>query len=258
MENLETLKALARNGAFGFSVRALEDYLEGYLPAGCPPVSHSEAYREAYAPAYRVVRRDCLSHAPAGEGLGILREVLGGRLAQGGRTVVAIDGRCASGKTTLAAALAAEHGGAVIHMDDFFLRPEQRTAARYQEPGGNVDRERFLEEVLLPLRRGERVAYRPFDCGTQRLAPPRVVEDRPLVVVEGSYSCHPELADHYDLRVFLTVGPEEQMARIVAREGTAYARTFREKWIPLEERYFSHLHPERRCELCLWQTEKTP
>ena len=34
--------------------------------------------------------------------------------------IIAIDGRCAAGKTTLAARLVKELGGDVIHMDDFF------------------------------------------------------------------------------------------------------------------------------------------
>ena len=33
--------------------------------------------------------------------------------------IIAIDGRCAAGKTTLAARLGKELGGDVIHMDDF-------------------------------------------------------------------------------------------------------------------------------------------
>lgn len=36
--------------------------------------------------------------------------------------IIAIDGRCAAGKTTLAARLVKELGGDVIHMDDFFRR----------------------------------------------------------------------------------------------------------------------------------------
>jgi adenylylsulfate kinase-like enzyme len=35
--------------------------------------------------------------------------------------LVAIDGRCASGKTTLAAALKEKLSCEIIHMDDFFL-----------------------------------------------------------------------------------------------------------------------------------------
>ena len=68
------------------------------------------------------------------------------------RIIIAIDGRCASGKSALASNLENELGCAVFHMDDFFLRPEQRTPQRYAEPGGNVDRERFWEEILEPLR----------------------------------------------------------------------------------------------------------
>ena len=53
--------------------------------------------------------------------------------------LVAIDGRCGSGKSTLAAALAERMPVNVFHMDDFYLRPEQRTEERFREPGGNVD-----------------------------------------------------------------------------------------------------------------------
>ena len=68
--------------------------------------------------------------------------------------VIAIDGRCGSGKTTLATQLSERLGANLIHMDDFFLRPEQRTPERLATPGENIDHERFLSEVLLPLRQG--------------------------------------------------------------------------------------------------------
>ena len=42
------------------------------------------------------------------------------RVLPTGMRIIAIDGRCAAGKTTLAARLAKELGGDVIHMDDFF------------------------------------------------------------------------------------------------------------------------------------------
>ncbi len=80
------------------------------------------------------------------------------------RVLVAIDGRCAAGKTTLAASLQAQLECNVFHMDDFFLRPEQRTSERLRQPGGNVDFERFLTEVLRPLHDGAPVTYRPYDC----------------------------------------------------------------------------------------------
>ena len=57
--------------------------------------------------------------------------------------IIAIEGPCLSGKTTYANKLAAELSVScnVFHMDDFFLRPEQRTEERFNIPGGNVDYE---------------------------------------------------------------------------------------------------------------------
>ena len=78
--------------------------------------------------------------------------------------IIAIDGRCASGKTTLAQAISEQLDCNVIHMDDFFLRPEQRTPERLSTPGENIDHERFLEEVLIPLSKGLPIKYRPFEC----------------------------------------------------------------------------------------------
>lgn len=171
-------------------------------------------------------------------------------MQDGGNRIIAIDGRCASGKTTLAERLRRRYGCNVVHMDHFFLRPEQRSPQRLNTPGENVDHERFLEEVLLPLKRGEAFSYRPFDCSRQILTDPVEMMPNTLTVVEGSYSCHMALWGYYDLRIFLTVEPEEQLRRIVARNGD-YARVFRDKWIPLEEAYFTGYDLQRTCDLWL-------
>ena len=162
--------------------------------------------------------------------------------------VVAIDGRCGGGKTTLASILQQQFGGVVISADDFFLRPEQRTPERFAEPGGNMDRERLLEEVLLPLSRKEAVAYRPFDCSTLSLGETVTVKVAPLTIIEGSYSCHPDLWDYYDLHIFVDVDPDEQIIRITRREGAEKAKMFKTRWIPLEERYFAHYGVQEQCD----------
>ena len=166
------------------------------------------------------------------------------------RVLVAIDGRCAAGKTTLAAFLQAQLACNVFHMDDFFLRPEQRTPERLRQPGGNVDFERFLTEVLHPLRDGAPVTYRPYDCRTQQLCAPVHAEARPVNLIEGSYSCHPALWDLYDLHVFLSVGPEEQHRRIAARNGEKMLPMFTNVWIPMEETYFAQFQIAERADLC--------
>lgn len=176
---------------------------------------------------------------------GILRKIneYGGK-----KLFIAIDGRCAAGKTTLAAALQKAIGCNVIHMDHFFLRPAQRSEKRLQEPGGNVDYERFFSEVMIPLGERRRFSYRRFDCKSMEFAEEVEVEPRDVTVVEGSYSCHPALWDFYDFRVFLSVGKDEQIRRIAERDGEESVQMFVERWIPMEEMYFEAYGIEERCE----------
>ncbi len=165
------------------------------------------------------------------------------------RVIVAVDGRCGAGKTTLAARLQKDLGCTVFHMDDFFPRPEQRTEERLSHPGENVDHERFLAEVLRPLIGGQLISYRPYLCAQQKLGD--VIETVPgrLVIVEGAYSCHPSLWPYYDLRIFLNVPPGEQRRRILKRNGAEKAAQFNSRWIPFEESYFKTYAISQRCDL---------
>lgn len=153
------------------------------------------------------------------------------------RVVVAIDGGAAAGKTTLAALLAKKYGGEIVHMDDFFLRPEQRTPERFAEAGGNFDRERFMEEVVPLIGKRDAFSYRVFDCSRMCLNGSAEISAVPLVIVEGSYSHHPAFADVFDLRVFLRVDENERKQRIITRNGER-SEMFFSRWIPMENLYF--------------------
>ena len=167
----------------------------------------------------------------------MIKKRIEGLLAQKDMVVVAIDGPCTSGKTTLASKLAKIYDCNVFHMDDFFLRPEQRTAERFAEVGGNVDYERFMAEVLIPLKAGKSFSYRPFDCSTFTLTQSVTVVPKKLTIIEGSYSHHPYFDDPYDLKIFLTVTTEIQRQRISVRPSFLHKRFF-DEWIPMEQRYF--------------------
>ena len=152
---------------------------------------------------------------------------------------IAIDGRCAGGKTTLASILEAR-GAQVIHMDDFFPRVEQRTKERFAEPGGNLDRERIAEEVLIPLKEGREGIVRPFDCSVMELSDRKIViKPEGIILAEGSYSLHPELRKFYDFSIFMDVLPEDQLERIRERNGEKKLEMFKSRWIPFEEKYFA-------------------
>ena len=83
--------------------------------------------------------------------------------------VIAVDGRAASGKSTMGQQLAEILGAGLVHMDDFFLPLELRTEQRLRTPGGNVHYERFREEVLPHLRQPEPFSYRKFVCSVKAL-----------------------------------------------------------------------------------------
>lgn len=244
-EKLRCLLELAEAGRLPFSCQEAAGAVEAWRAAGFPPCRHSAEFRAAYAPAYRVIRREYVRLLP-------LLSALDRLLAEQERVAAALEGGSASGKTTLAALLAELYPDCrVFHMDDFFLRPEQRTAERLAEPGGNVDYERFLEEVLLPLARGETVRYRPYDCHTGTVGGPVPMAPGALNIVEGAYSMHPALAGYYDLSAFLRISPELQRARIERRNDPEARERFFSTWIPLEQRYFEAMDPEGRCDLIL-------
>ena len=171
-------------------------------------------------------------------------------LAQKNRVIIAIDGSCTAGKTTLATALAEAYDCNIFHMDDFFLRPEQRTEERFSEAGGNVDYERFYEEVLLPLKSGLPFSYRPFSCKTMTLAEPVQVEPKKLSIVEGTYSQHPYFQNPYDLKIYLTVSPALRHRRILERPSFLHEKFFN-FWIPLEQEYFREFSIEAYADLIL-------
>ena len=153
--------------------------------------------------------------------------------------IIAIDGGSASGKSTLADMLERHYDCNVFHVDDFFLRPEQRTPERFSEVGGNFDRERFLSEIIEPLTMEKNVCFRRFNCSTQALEEPKTVLNKRLTVIEGVYSMHPKLGEYYDLSVFLNIDAELQRERILKRNTEVLAKRFFEEWIPLENIYFS-------------------
>ncbi len=236
---LEVTKELVADGSLPLDGEEFAKKLAAWREKGYPALHHSDVFREAYHPAYRVISNKYAKF------LSLFSEI--DCLIANGGAIIAIEGGSASGKTTLAGILAEVYDCNVFHMDDFFLRPEQRTPERFAEIGGNVDRERFAEEVLEPLKRGETVCYRPFDCGAWALGDPITVEPKKLTVIEGVYSMHPNLEECYDCSFYLDIDAEYQKERILKRNPPALAKRFFEEWIPLENRYFEGMRVKERC-----------
>ena len=82
-------------------VPGMEEWLASYEAQGCPAVHHSEAFRAAYQPHYRVLAADYAHYFPA---LLAIRRLL----AEKGRAVVAVDGRCGVMDGEIASSVGAE------------------------------------------------------------------------------------------------------------------------------------------------------
>lgn len=243
-EKLELLRGLVKGGEITCCTPDdLDACLAEYARKGYPAVSHTPAYREAEKPAYRVISADFARFLPFFQAVDAL---------PGDHLLIGIDGRCASGKSTLGRLAARVYGANLIPMDDFFLPPERKTKARLSEPGGNVDYERFAEEVLTPFEYGGTFSYRPYRCHPVPgfLEPVEIVPKR-LTIVEGSYSCHPFFGQPYQLSVFMTTDAQTQRERILRRNGSEMLERFVSTWIPLEDAYFTACRTQERTDLVL-------
>lgn len=152
--------------------------------------------------------------------------------------LVAIDGMSASGKSTLGFYLKEVFDCNLFHMDDFFLQDHQRTEERLAEVGGNVDYERFKEEVLVPVLNKQTVIYRPFRCDIREIQGETEIPFKRLNVMEGSYSRHPYFEGVHQLGVFTEIPEEMQIERIRSRNGEFMLKRFVSEWIPKENAYF--------------------
>ncbi len=252
-QNLGVLLECCRSGELPLGEEQVQKYLEEYRQKGYPAVSHSAVYREHYRPAYRVVGDYFIRYYEAF--LRIDREMAAeaavpddreecsdpeqtGTQAVQQPVLIAIDGMCAGGKSTMGRILQSIYQCRLFHMDDYFLQPFQRTTERMCEVGGNVDYERFREEILDHIGDRDGLKYRIYNCGTRKLEDWTYAPWHRLNLIEGSYSQHPYFGDIWNLRFFCEIGAEEQLHRIRLRNGPDMLERFKQEWIPRENDYF--------------------
>ncbi len=240
----EGLKTLSREGRIAPLVDEIVRLLLKFEAGDFAPVSHTETYLNSYYPAYRVIKAEYAKHLTL---ISRIESLKNGKKP----FIVAIDGMCASGKTTLARMLSNVLSAPVYHMDDFFLPPVKRTKERLLEAGGNVDYERFRTDVLDPLLSCKPFSFRPFDCSVMDLSEPVLCDPAPLSIVEGSYACHPALEKDYDYKIFLSVDPDTQLERIRVRNGEKMLERFKNEWIPMENRYFDAFSIREKADIAL-------
>lgn len=240
---LEAVKEIIKENLLPFDFNEFEDKMENWERQGFPAVHHSDIFRQCYNPSYRVISCEFIPFLP------FFSEI--DKRIKKGPLKIAIEGGSASGKSTLAEIMKKIYDCTVFHTDDFFLPKEKKTPERLSQAGGNLDRERFIEEVLVPLKENKTVNYRRFDCSTMSIQEAVRIIPENLIVTEGAYSMHPDMEKFYDFSVFLDISPQFQRERILKRNSPDFAERFFNQWIPLENKYFEETDTKNRCSLCI-------
>ncbi len=244
LENkLEETEKLVKYGLLPFSYDEFSSLKEEWKENNYPSLHHSDSFKKEYNPAYRVISNKFIPFLP-------LLCKIDTELSKG-NVIVSIEGGSASGKTTLSDLLYQIYGCNVFHTDDFFLQPHQRTDIRLKEIGGNLDRERFMCEIITPLCENKTIVYRKFDCSTKELQPETKVSPSPLTIIEGAYSMHPYFKEYYNISVFLNVNSDLQIERIKKRNSPPLQKRFFEEWIPMENNYFNHFSIKDKCDFVI-------
>ena len=160
--------------------------------------------------------------------------------------IIAIDGPGCAGKTTLATQLADHLGAIVVHFDDFYrvldphfregLTPEQGYESYF-------DWERLRSELLIPLSKGQAGNFLKYDWHKNALGESlEKIHSSELLIVEGVYSCRPELRPYYSHTIFVKLPGETRKRRAEERgENTSF---WIERWMAAENFYLAKVNPE--------------
>jgi uridine kinase len=169
--------------------------------------------------------------------------------------IVAIDGRAGSGKSTVATQVARGLKAALVATDDFFAASitdagwNARTAE--QRAADAIDWRRLRAKALEPLRAGRSAVWHAFDFaaglgpdGTYGLrTEPTEVAANQIIIVDGTYSSRPELADLLDYTVLVETAEPVRRARLATREKADFLAAWYQRWEGAEENYFTLVRP---------------
>jgi uridine kinase len=110
-----------------------------------------------------------------------------------------------------------------------------------------IDWQRLRADALEPLRRSEPASFRPFNYALgYGLAEHAIrLEPTTVVILDGAYSCRPELSEIIDLKVLLTMPDDTaRRQRLQRREDPAFLTSWHAIWDEAEDYYFGEARPE--------------
>ena len=183
--------------------------------------------------------------------------------APGRPVLVAVDGPDGAGKTTFADALVAAAPGRTVvraSLDDFHLPRAQRHAAG--RTGETVWERSFdygavRRELLDPWRRGPGAAYRrrwhDVETDAHLDETPATVPDQGVLVVDGVFAQRPELAQLWDLVVYVDAPKAVRLTRMAVRDGVPDHPDHpdQRRYLDAQQIYLERCCPEERADIVI-------
>lgn len=156
--------------------------------------------------------------------------------------LIAIDGRGGSGKSTLAERLGEKLSNVtIVHLDDFSYP--------------DTDRQRLLDQVIIPLRQKRTAKYQRFDWGTKQLAEWHEIIPGGIVIVEGFSALHEVLYKYFDIKIWIECPAEIGFQRGLQRDLNVYKVNTKDdwlnKWMPIEQKYVDEQRPQKKADFVL-------
>jgi uridine kinase len=159
----------------------------------------------------------------------------------GGTKVVAIDGPSGSGKTEFAGVLASCLPSAhILHMDDLYPGWDGLDQAVAD----------LCDQVLAPLARGERAAYRRWDWDHDRYAETHEIPPTNFLVVEGVGAGAGSGGGLESVLIWIEADRKVRFRRAMERDGDSYLPHWG-GWAALEEALFASDGTRARADLIL-------
>lgn len=186
-----------------------------------------------------------------------LLEVIGLMPPTSSSNVIAVSGYGGSGKTTLAAKLAAAlEDAAVVAADDFMLRSYKERSSDWR----CIDRKRITDQILRPAERGSHLRYQTFVWQTQRLGK-EVEKTGKNIILEGIGIIHPDLMQFYDFSIWLDCELEQAAARGMKRDrevlGVDHDNLWRNVWMLNDKDYYEKYRPDTLADCVYKPPERT-
>ncbi|HDR7355813.1 TPA: AAA family ATPase [Bacillus wiedmannii] len=160
--------------------------------------------------------------------------------------IIGIDGCGGAGKSTLANKIKSKFSTVtIVHMNDFYLPSSQiiNEHPTNKSIGADFDWKRLLQEVLDPISNGIEGCYKRYDWETDSLAETHTVPAIGIVIIEGVYATRQELAEMYDLKIWVNCPRETRIKRGIARDGETARDMWENNWMVAEDMYVESHKP---------------